>query len=194
MTFEKFKQNVKCVLYILKLELRGVHFVYFKECRLSELHNLDEYEKTVLKLCAENRCGSVISEDWLNRDDEERFPDWKNRLKKVYGEKYSEEYIASIHDAMCCTNYSIKRNDIPYIYGNSKYVNHTDGSRTVVGQPKQYAHKIMVLGRSTTHGSRLEDVDTVPSNMQNLANIDSDNILITEYSRGGGAFDAPAYN
>jgi [citrate (pro-3S)-lyase] ligase len=186
MTFEKFKQNVKCILYILKLELRGVHFVYFKEYGLSELHNLDEYEKTVLKLCAENRCGSLISEDWKYRDDEERFPDWKNRLKKVYGEKYSEEYIASIHEAMCDTIYVVKKNDIPYLYGNSKYVNHTNGSRTVVGQPKQYTNKIIVLGRSTIHGGRLEDADTIPSNMQSLANEDSNNILIAEYSASVG--------
>ena len=163
---------------------KKIKMYYFQECGVSDLTDLSEYEQ---RICNGKGGGNILSEDYDVKDQYECFAHWDEDLKKLYGEKYSDEYIEKIRSMRNVQ--VIKRNGIPYRVGYSELVNYVDGNRRVVGAPGVFSQTIQVLGRSTTLGGRLEDADTLPSQLQECCNRAYKPIRVVDFSVGGGTLD-----
>lgn len=167
------------------LKEKNLTAYYFEECHVDELDNLSEYEK---KICiSRTDVGNILSGDYDCRHQYDVFNEWDNDLKLLYGEKYSEEYIESIRSMR--ETKVIQKDGFPYRIGYSKYVNYANGHRYVVGRPNKYSKQVLVLGRSTILGGRMEDADTVPSQLQKNFNEQAPYIRVTEFSMGGAALN-----
>lgn len=89
-------------------------------------------------------------------------------LKKIYGKKYSMNYVKSVMDIP--NTLKLDKGKIRHENYNSQYINVTNGERHTPGQPDHSGHTIYCLGSCAFFGYAVEDGETAAGYLQKKIN------------------------
>lgn len=149
------------------LNEKGIPVFYFQEPTVYQVNNKSDHEQELSNLRFSFRDILSDSPEYCRNCSE--LMDWDSIMQNVIGNKYSDNYLEKIKTGNLSKNIYLK-NGIPFYSGRSEYINFSDGVRYTTDTPESYSNYIHVIGRSTIQGLRLEDKDTLPSNLQRLVN------------------------
>lgn len=90
-----------------------------------------------------------------------------DRLKKIYGDLFSEDYIAKIYDGAKVVSFQEEKKLVDF---ENEYVHICNGIRFTTDQPSQASFKIHLYGACTIRGTGVEDRHTVASYLQRMIN------------------------
>ncbi len=107
---------------------------------------------------------------------------YENDLKNIIGKKFSREYVKKLSQIP-----GIIKDGERYRHadGNSELVNVVGGKRVVIGVPEQYDRILHVYGSCGVFGYAVEDVQTIPSELQRFCNQDEQRIRVESYGTWG---------
>lgn len=94
------------------------------------------------------------------------------KLKKIYGEDVTAEYINSVFDGGIVVQGEHRKILLDYEGSNQHIIN---GRRITIGQPLHYHNTIYTHGACTWRGTGVEDRETIASYLQGLINSDYPN-------------------
>ena len=175
----KFKMLVrkqkKCIADMAKfLAKQGVHILYVELPNASKIKGLTEFEKERIS-------------SWTF--DFNQYKEELPKLKKIYGEDVTKEYIDSVFDGGVVVQGEKRRILLDFQSENQHIIN---GRRITVGQPKVYHNRIYTHGACTWRGTGVEDQQTIASYLQSLINVDflnSYKVINSAIGRGSTIFD-----
>ena len=173
----KFKLNkIKRALcknqsYLAK---RGVNLLYVQLPIEEKIKGLTEFEKERLANWAFN----------LNQYKTET-----DKLKRIYGEDITEDYIMSIFDGGTVVQGEKRKVLLDFVSDNQHIIN---GRRMTTGNPAKYGNVIYTHGACTWRGTGVEDSQTIASYLQGLINEtypESYKVVNSAIGRGSTIFD-----
>lgn len=111
------------------------------------------------------------------------------KLKRLYGEDVTQEYILSVFDGGVVTQGEKRKVLLDFQSENQHIVN---GYRITTDQPSRYHHHIYTCGACTWRGTGVEDRETIASYVQKHINTvypDSYKVINLAIGRGSSLFD-----
>lgn len=174
------KRNVKSVLAEM------ASYLHERECRIlyvelpisDKIKGLTDFEKERIA-------------NWCF--DFNKYKEELPKLKKLYGEHVTEEYIMSIFDGGVVVE-GIKRKILLDFQSRHQHI--INGRRVTTGQPRKYHHTIYTHGACTFRGTGVEDGETIASYLQSLVNkefADSYKVVNSGIGRGSSIYDDVEY-
>lgn len=156
------------------LAKQGVHILYVELPNASKIKGLTKFEKERIS-------------SWTF--DFNQYKEELPKLKKIYGEDVTKEYIDSVFDGGVVVQGEKRRILLDFQSENQHIIN---GRRITVGQPKVYHNRIYTHGACTWRGTGVEDQQTIASYLQSLINVDflnSYKVINSAIGRGSTIFD-----
>lgn len=174
--FEYSISKVKCTLCRMYkyLEKSGVKVLYVQLPIESKIKGLTDFEKERLRSWAFN----------LNQYKTEIV-----KLKRIYGDDITEEYIMSIFDGGIVVQGEKRKVLLDFVSENQHIIN---GRRITIGNPDKYGNTIYTHGACTWRGTGVEDSQTIASYLQALINDkypQSYKVVNSAIGRGSTIFD-----
>ena len=169
------KKHKKCIIDMAKfLSGQGVHILYVELPKAGKIKGLTEFEKERISF-------------WTF--DSNQYKEELPKLKKLYGEGVTKEYIDSVFDGGVVVQGEKRRILLDFQSENQHIIN---GRRITVGQPKVYHNRIYTHGACTWRGTGVEDYQTIASYLQKLINakfLNSYKVINSAIGRGSTLFD-----
>ena len=137
--------------YLLNLD---VHILYVQLPKSNKIKGLTEFEQERIK-------------NWCF--DFNKYKKELSKLKMLYGEDITQEYILSVFDGGVVVDGAKRKVLLDF---QSEHQHIINGRRITVGQPKRYHNTIYTHGACTWRGTGVEDQETIASFLQQLINID----------------------
>lgn len=156
------------------LTKRGVKLLYVQLPLEAKIKGLTEFEKERLANWAFN----------LNQYKTEI-----NKLKRIYGEGITEDYIMSIFDGGIVVQGEKRKVLLDFVSDNQHIIN---GRRITIGNPSKYGNVIYTHGACSWRGTGVEDSQTIASYLQGLINEKYPNsykVVNSAIGRGSTIFD-----
>ncbi len=169
---QKIKKSLCSIQsYLVK---RGVKLLYVQLPLEEKIKGLTEFEKERLANWAFN----------LNQYKTEI-----DKLKRIYGEDITEDYIMSIFDGGIVVQGKKRKVLLDFVSDNQHIIN---GRRVTIGNPSKYGNVIYTHGACTWRGTGVEDSQTIASYLQGLINEKYPNsykVVNSAIGRGSTIFD-----
>lgn len=174
------KQKAQCALNELTdfLSVRGVLLLYVELPSSDKIKGLSEFEKERLN-------------NWSF--DFNKYKEELPKLKKLYGDNVTQEYILSVFDGGVVVQGARRKVLLDFSSDNQHIIN---GRRLTVGQPSKYHNTIYTHGACTWRGTGVEDKETIASFLQNAINIKYPNsyrVINSGIGRGSNLYDDIAF-
>lgn len=134
------------------LSSKGVRVLYVELPTEKKLVGLTDFEKERIR-------------DWSF--DFNKYRDELPKLKRIYGDDITQEYILSIFDGGTVVQGKKRKVLLDFESPNQHIIN---GRRITIGQPKDYSNTLYTHGACTWRGTGVEDKDTIASLIQELVN------------------------
>lgn len=156
------------------LRKRGVRILYVELPVNSKLVGLTDFEKERIN-------------NWSF--DFNKYKEELPKLKKLYGDDVTMEYILSVFDGGIVVQGEKRKVLLDFTSPNQHIVN---GRRLTTGQPQKYHNTIYTHGACTWRGTGVEDKDTIASVLQgdiNRQHPDTYRVVNSAIGRGSTLFD-----
>ena len=169
---KKAKDAIENISFFLKS--KGVHIIYVELPDPCKIKNLSDFEKDRIK----NWCFD--------------FNQYKNelpKLKQIYGNDVSEEYINSVFDGGIVVQGERRKVLLDFESERQHIIN---GRRLTTGQPQKFHNTIYTHGACTWRGTGVEDQETIASYLQERINQympDNYRVINSAIGRGSDIFD-----
>ena len=172
------REQIKLFILLRKmskfLSKKGVRILYVELPTRRKLVGLTEFEKERIN-------------NWSF--DFNKYREELPKLKKLYGDDVTMDYILSIFDGGVVVQGEKRKILLDYSSPNQHIIN---GRRLTVGQPTEYKNTIYTHGACTWRGTGVEDKDTIASLLQLLINNnhpDSFRVVNSAIGRGSSIYD-----
>ena len=175
---ENYKAR-KAYLKVLKeisnyLKSHGVTFIFVELPVRSKITGLTEFEKERL-------------DNWSF--DFNKYKEELPKLKMLYGEDVTQEYILSVFDGGVVVQGEKRKVLLDF---ESEHQHIINGRRVTIGQPAKYKNTIYTHGACTFRGTGVEDQQTIASYLQAEVNKEFPNsyrVVNSAIGRGSNIFD-----
>lgn len=136
------------------LQERGVHVLYVQLPISEKIKGLTDFEKDrIMNWCF----------------DYNKYREELPKLKKLYGEDVTQEYILSVFDGGVVVQGAKRKILLDFTSDHQHIIN---GRRITTGQPKEFHNTIYTHGACTWRGTGVEDQETIASYLQASINKD----------------------
>ena len=156
------------------LSKKGVHMLYVELPTRDKLIGLTDFEKERIA-------------NWSF--DFNKYKEELSKLKLLYGDDITEEYILSIFDGGIVVQGEKRKVLLDFASPNQHIIN---GRRMTTGQPSNYHNTIFTHGACTWRGTGVEDHETIASFLQERINglmPNSYRVVNSAIGRGSSIFD-----
>ena len=170
------KQKAQCALNELSdfLSAKGVLLLFVELPSANKIKGLSEFENERLQ-------------NWSF--DFNKYKEELPKLKKIYGDGVTQEYILSVFDGGVVVQGANRKLLLDFESDNQHIIN---GRRVTIGQPSEYHNTIYTHGACTWRGTGVEDKETIASYLQQAINMKYPNsyrVVNSGIGRGSNLYD-----
>ena len=108
----------------------------------------------------------------------------RERLKKIYGENFDEDYLLSVYDGAKVVDIGDHKKLVDF---QNDYVHIQGGIRFTTDTPPSATRKIHIFGACTVRGTGVEDSQTVASCLQRILNENNYSFQVVNHGIGCGS-------